>query len=118
MLHGFDEVAYNTMFGSAPLCEMCERSEADEYGICTQCREQMLDDEDALQDWIADEETRYKDFIVWFMDETEYRGEPFAKLEQAMQKYIGTLEYKEGMQEYAENYLTDYISWYLMWRGN
>ncbi len=118
MLHGFDEVAYNTMFGSAPLCEMCERSKADEYGICTQCREQMLDDEDALQDWIADEDSRYKDFIVWFTDETEHRGEPFAKLEQVIQKYIGTLEYKEGMQEYAENYLTDYISWYLAWRGN
>lgn len=118
MLHGFDETAYNSMFGSAPLCEMCERAEADEYGICTQCREQMLDDEEALQEWIADEETQYRDFIVWFMHETEHRGEPFAKLEQAIQEYKGTLEYNEGMREYAENYLTEYISWYLMWKGN
>lgn len=117
MLPGFDEDYYNAVFGDAPLCELCEKEEADEYGLCTQCRERILDDDEALQEWIADDETQHRDFINWYMSETEHRGKPFPELEQLIQEYKGTLEYNEGMREYAENWLSDYINYYLAWRA-
>ena len=117
MLPGFDEDYYKAMFGNAPLCEMCEKNEADEYGICLDCREIMLDNVEALEEYIADEDTQYRDFVVWYMDDTEHRGTPFTDLEQLIQEHKGTLEYNEGMREYVENDVKYYIDWYLIWRN-